>query len=57
MARPARLEEKESLIIANEVRAYVGQAIKDNDGFYPILNTMDPVIDKALETLNAKSLY
>ncbi len=57
VARPARLEEKESLIIANEVRAYVGQAIKDNDGFYPILNTMDPVIDKALETLNAKSLY
>ena len=54
---PNSMDAKERKIIENEVRAYVGQAVSENDGIYPILNTMDPVVDKALESLNAKPFY
>lgn len=54
---PSHIDAKESHIIENEVRAYIGQSVSENDGFYPILNTMDPVIDKALEVIGVKPIY
>lgn len=54
---PLSMDVKERKIIENEVRAYVGQAVSENDGIYPILNTLDPVVDKALESLDAKPFY
>jgi carboxyl-terminal processing protease len=33
------------------VKAYVGRNVLDNEGFYPYLNTIDPVFNKAVEYL------
>lgn len=54
---PKSVSGQERRIIENEVRAYAGQALSGNDGFWPIINIADPMIDKALETMGAKSLY
>ncbi len=35
------------------LKAYIGRNILDNEGFYPIINTMDPTIAKALGVLHA----
>ncbi|MDP4280611.1 MAG: S41 family peptidase [Bacteroidota bacterium] len=34
------------------LKAYIGRNVLDNDGFYPYLNTIDPVFLKAVETLS-----
>ena len=44
-------------VIETEVRAYVAQAIAGNDAFYPILNTLDPVIKRALTELGVEATY
>ena len=51
------LEPRERTVIENEVRAYIGQTIKGSAVFYPILNTMDPMIEVALDHWGAKSKY
>lgn len=57
LKRPAKLDPKESEIIENETRAYIAQSVNDEGGIYPILNSMDPTVAKALEVFNAKPLY
>ena len=38
------------------LKAYVGRNVLDNEGFYPILNTIDPGFRKALDVLKKKGL-
>ena len=57
LKRQAKLDPKESEIIENETRAYIAQSVNDEGGIYPILNSMDPTVAKALEVFNAKPLY
>ncbi len=57
LARPAKLDNKERMIIENEVRAYIAMSLNSDGGLYPLLNCMDPVVERALTELNAKSLY
>jgi carboxyl-terminal processing protease len=33
------------------IKAYIGRNILDNEGFYPILNTIDPGFNKAVEII------
>ncbi len=47
-----QLTPAEQNVINLEARAYIGRNIRDNEAFYPILNSDDPVIDKALEFLH-----
>jgi len=37
------------------IKAYIGRNILDNEGFYPILNTIDPVFIKAVEVVKNHS--
>jgi carboxyl-terminal processing protease len=37
------------------LKAYIGRNILDNDGFYPILNSIDPAFLKAVNVLEGKS--
>lgn len=57
LAEPARLDAKEREVIENEVRAYIAQSINDEGGIYPILNSIDPVVKRALAEMGVKSLY
>ncbi|MGN0029351.1 MAG: S41 family peptidase, partial [Marinilabiliaceae bacterium] len=57
LAKPARLDTKEREVIENEVRAYIAQSINDEGGIYPILNSIDPVVKRALAEMGAESLY
>lgn len=57
LSKPALLDAKERRIIENEVRAYIAQSINDEGGIYPILNSIDPVVERALGELGVKSLY
>lgn len=57
VVRPKHLDAKERQIIENEVRAYIAQSINDEGGIYVILNSIDPVVERALEELGSKSLY
>jgi len=34
------------------IKAYIGRNILDNEGFFPLLNSIDPVFLKSVETLN-----
>lgn len=52
-----KIKVTERDIIDNEVRAYVGQAIASDEAFYPILNTLDPTIDRALREMEATPTY
>jgi carboxyl-terminal processing protease len=36
------------------IKAYIGRNILDNEGFFPLLNSIDPVFLKAVATLNEK---
>jgi hypothetical protein len=33
------------------LKAYIGRNLLDNEGFYPIMNTIDPAFLKAVETV------
>lgn len=57
LPKPERLDPKEREIIENEVRAYIAQSINDEGGIYPILNSIDPVVERALKEFGVKSLY
>lgn len=57
LAKPVRLDSKEREVIENEVRAYIAQSINDEGGIYPILNSIDPVVMRALTEMGVKSLY
>ena len=37
------------------IKAYVGRNILDNEGFYPVLNTIDPAFKKAVEVVKNHS--
>ena len=37
------------------IRAYIGRNILDNEGFYPVLNAIDPAIIKAEEVIRNHS--
>jgi len=37
------------------IKAYIGRNILDNEGFYPILNTIDPAFKKAVEVVKNHS--
>ncbi|MFB6343802.1 S41 family peptidase [Saccharicrinis sp. FJH62] len=39
-------------LIETQVKAYIARNIFDNDGFYPIFNTLDATIDTAVAVLN-----
>lgn len=47
-----KLTKAEEKVINLEARAYIGRNIKDNDAFYPILNTDDPVIERTLNYIH-----
>jgi carboxyl-terminal processing protease len=42
---------KSDRYIKTMLKAYIGRNLLDNDGFYPILNTIDPGFLKAVEML------
>lgn len=42
---------KSDRFVKTMLKAYIGRNILDNDGFFPVLNTIDPGFQKALETL------
>lgn len=54
---PGGFNSSEREIVDNEVRAYVGQAIASDEAFYPILNTLDPAIDRALKEWGAMGRF
>jgi len=47
--RPKGNLQKSDHYLRTLIKAYVGRNILDNEGFYPILNTIDPAIQKATE--------
>lgn len=49
--RQGRDLSKSDRYIKNMLKAYVGRNILDNDGFYPIMNRIDPTYLKALQLL------
>jgi carboxyl-terminal processing protease len=53
---PSVLEWKESrLIIRTQLKAYIARNFLDNDGFYPIIQSIDNTLNKAIEVLKTKS--
>lgn len=50
-----KLTPAEQKVINLEARAYIGRNIRDNEAFYPILNSDDPVIEKALSFLHQQA--
>jgi carboxyl-terminal processing protease len=42
---------KSDLYVKTMIKAYIGRNLLDNDGFFPVMNTIDPVFLKALELL------
>jgi carboxyl-terminal processing protease len=42
---------KSDHFVKTMLKAYIGRNILDNDGFFPVLNTIDPGFQKAIETL------
>jgi carboxyl-terminal processing protease len=49
--RQGRDLSKSDRYIKNMLKAYVGRNVLDNDGFYPIMNKIDPTYLKALQLL------
>ncbi|HPE39830.1 MAG TPA: S41 family peptidase [Bacteroidales bacterium] len=47
----SRLNDQEKKQLKNWLKALIGRNIFQEDGFYPILNQEDPVVQKALQTL------
>lgn len=53
---PSAAEWKESrLIIRTQLKAYIARNFLDNDGFYPIIQTIDNTLNKAIEILRGKT--
>lgn len=49
---PSAFEWKESkLIIRTQLKAYIARNFMDNEGFYPIIQTIDNTLNKAIEVL------
>jgi carboxyl-terminal processing protease len=42
---------KSDRFVKTMLKAYIGRNILDNEGFFPVLNTIDPGFQKAIETL------
>jgi carboxyl-terminal processing protease len=52
---PTAFEWKDSrLIIRTQLKAYIARNFMDNDGFYPIIQTIDNTLNKAIEVLKNK---
>ncbi|HNW74174.1 MAG: S41 family peptidase [Bacteroidales bacterium] len=49
--RPEKNPSKSDRYIKTMLKAYIGRNILDNEGFFPILNTIDPGFLKAIEML------
>ncbi|MCK9203544.1 MAG: S41 family peptidase [Bacteroidales bacterium] len=49
--RQGRDLTKSDHYIRTMLKAYIGRNLLDNEGFFPILNTIDPAFNKAVETL------
>jgi carboxyl-terminal processing protease len=43
--------EKSDRYVKTMLKAYIGRNLLDNDAFFPVLNTIDPVFQKAVEIL------
>ena len=52
--KAATISKEERQLIENELKAYIGRNIKDNEAFYPIINEGDVAIERAIEALNAQ---
>ncbi|TSA35479.1 MAG: S41 family peptidase [Porphyromonadaceae bacterium] len=53
---PSAFEWKESrLIIRTQLKAYIARNFMDNEGFYPIIQTIDNTLNKAIEVLRNKT--
>lgn len=50
-----KLSVAEQKVINLEARAYIARNIRDNEAFYPILNSDDPVIEKTLNFLHQQN--
>jgi carboxyl-terminal processing protease len=50
--RPKGNLQKSDHYLRTLIKAYIARNILDNEGFYPILNTIDPAIQKAIEEAN-----
>ncbi len=49
--RPGKDQAKSDRYVKTMLKAYIGRNILDNEGFFPILNTIDPGFLKAVEML------
>ncbi len=47
---------KSDRYIRTMIKAYIGRNILDNEGFFPILNTIDPAFNKAVQILRTKQM-
>jgi carboxyl-terminal processing protease len=45
--------EKADRNIRTMIKAYIGRNLLDNEGFYPVLNSIDPAFHKAVEILKS----
>ena len=53
---PTAAEWKESrLIIRTQLKAYIARNYLDNEGFYPIIQSIDNTLSQAVEVLKKKS--
>jgi len=55
--RPPTDQARSDKNIKVMLKAYIGRNILDNEGFYPILNTIDPVFLKAVMILKSPEQY
>jgi len=53
--RTGRNPARSDVYIKTMLKAYIGRNILDNEGFYPILNNIDPAFLKAVGTIRAES--
>ncbi len=53
--RPLSGQTKSDQYIRVMLKAYIGRNILDNEGFYPLLNEIDPVFNKAVNVLKQKN--
>ena len=45
---------KSDRYVKTMIKAYIGRNLLDNDGFFPVMNTIDPAFIKAMEILEKK---
>jgi len=53
--RPLSAQTRSDQYIRVMLKAYIGRNILDNEGFYPVLNKIDPAFNKAVSVLKQKN--